>query len=102
MGAAAPSFSAANVASPNANFSVAGTYVLRLTVSDSMLSASDDVQVVANAFEEPLSAEEIVNKFRANARLALPEGHIEMILDSVMRLEHLPSVGPLADLLSPS
>jgi 2-methylcitrate dehydratase PrpD len=52
-------------------------------------------------FEEPLPAEEIVNKFRANARLALPESRIDVILDSVMRLEQLPSVAPLADLLSP-
>jgi len=32
-----------------ASFSAAGTYVLRLTASDSLLSASDDMQVVVNA-----------------------------------------------------
>ena len=33
----------------NASFSAAGTYVLRLTASDSVLSASDTVTVIVNA-----------------------------------------------------
>jgi 2-methylcitrate dehydratase PrpD len=52
-------------------------------------------------YEEPLSVEELYDKFRANARLALPEDRVEAILDSVLRLEQLPSIGPLSDLLSP-
>jgi len=41
-------FSNATALSTAATFSAAGTYVLRLTVSDGGLSASDDVTVVAN------------------------------------------------------
>lgn len=53
-------------------------------------------------YEDPLPPEEIAEKFRANARLALPASRVEAILDSVKRLEHLSSIGALADLLSPS
>jgi hypothetical protein len=41
-------FNPPNAASTTATFSAAGTYVLRLTASDSALSASDDVTVVVN------------------------------------------------------
>ena len=42
-------FSAPAAAVTNASFSAAGTYVLRLTASDSVLSASDTVTVTVNA-----------------------------------------------------
>ena len=42
-------FSAPAAAVTTASFSAAGTYVLRLTASDSVLSASDDVTVIVNA-----------------------------------------------------
>jgi 2-methylcitrate dehydratase PrpD len=51
-------------------------------------------------YEEPLPPEEIAEKFRANARLALPADRVEAILDSVTRLEQLPSIGILSDLLA--
>jgi 2-methylcitrate dehydratase PrpD len=51
--------------------------------------------------EDPLPPEEIEEKFRANARLALPEEKVERILDSARRLEQLSSIGTLSDLLSP-
>jgi hypothetical protein len=41
-------FSAPNAATTDASFSVAGTYVLRLTASDSALSTSDEVTVTVN------------------------------------------------------
>ena len=41
-------FGNANAASTTASFSVAGTYVLRLTADDSALTASDDVTVTVN------------------------------------------------------
>jgi RHS repeat-associated protein len=41
-------FSQPNQLSTSASFSVAGTYVLRITVSDSALSATDDVQIIVN------------------------------------------------------
>jgi len=44
-GPGAVTFSAPNAAITNASFSSTGTYVLRLTASDSVLSASDDVTV---------------------------------------------------------
>jgi uncharacterized repeat protein (TIGR03806 family) len=42
-------FSTANAAATQVDFSAAGVYVLRCTVSDSALTASDDVQVTATA-----------------------------------------------------
>jgi hypothetical protein len=42
-------FSAPNAATTNASFSVAGTYVLRVTASDSALSTTDDVTVIVNS-----------------------------------------------------
>jgi hypothetical protein len=42
-------FSAPTSPTTTASFSVAGTYVLRLTASDSALSASDDVQILVSA-----------------------------------------------------
>jgi 2-methylcitrate dehydratase PrpD len=51
--------------------------------------------------EDPLPPGEIEEKFRANARLALPEEKVERILDSARRLEQLSSIGTLSDLLSP-
>jgi 2-methylcitrate dehydratase PrpD len=53
-------------------------------------------------YEDPLPPEEIADKFRANARLALPASRVEAILDSVGRLDHLSSIGVLCDLLNPS
>ncbi len=50
-------------------------------------------------FELPLPPEEIEAKFRANARLALPEGQLDLIVESVKRLEQLPSITALTDLL---
>lgn len=47
-GPAAVTFANANQLATTATFTVAGTYVLRLTASDSQLSASDDVTVTVN------------------------------------------------------
>jgi 2-methylcitrate dehydratase PrpD len=52
-------------------------------------------------FEDPVPAQEIEEKFRANARLALSGERVEALLDSVKRLEQLASIGTLSDLLSP-
>jgi 2-methylcitrate dehydratase PrpD len=51
-------------------------------------------------FESPLPPEEIEAKFRANARLALSEGQLDLIVESVKTLEQLPSITALTDLLS--
>jgi 2-methylcitrate dehydratase PrpD len=51
--------------------------------------------------ESPLPPEEIEEKFRANARLALAEGQLDLIIDSVKRLDELPTITSLSDLLSP-
>ncbi len=45
---ASVNFSSPNSASTNASFSVAGSYTIRLTVSDSQLSTSDDLLVTVN------------------------------------------------------
>ena len=52
--------------------------------------------------ESPLPPEEIEAKFRANARLALSEGQLDLIVKSVKTLEQLPSITTLSDLLSPT
>ena len=49
--------------------------------------------------ETPLPPEEIEAKFRANARLALPEGQLDLIVKSVKTLEQLPSITTLTDQL---
>jgi len=53
-------------------------------------------------YEDPLPPEEIAKKFRANARLALDPGRVEAIVDSMGRLEQLPCISTLCDLLSPA
>jgi 2-methylcitrate dehydratase PrpD len=53
-------------------------------------------------FESPLPPEEIEAKFRANARLALSEGKLDLIVESVKRLEQLSSITALSDLLIPT
>jgi RHS repeat-associated protein len=49
-------FADPSAAATSASFSVAGGYVLRLTASDSQLSASDDVIVTVNAQNQPPTA----------------------------------------------
>ena len=51
-------------------------------------------------FESPLPPEEIEAKFHANARLALSEGHLDLIVKSVKTLEQLPSITILTDQLA--
>ena len=52
-------------------------------------------------FEDPLPPGEIEEKFRANAKLALPMERVEAALDAVKRLEQLSSVSILTELLIP-
>jgi 2-methylcitrate dehydratase PrpD len=52
--------------------------------------------------ESPLPPEEIEEKFRANARLALSEAQLDLVVESVKRLEQLSSITALSDLLSPT
>jgi len=51
--------------------------------------------------EEPLPPEEILEKFRANASLALPAQKVTGIIDAVTHLETLAAITPLSDLLWP-
>jgi 2-methylcitrate dehydratase PrpD len=52
--------------------------------------------------EEPLPREEIEDKFRANARLALADLRVERIIDAVRQIERLSSITSLANLLVPA
>ncbi len=52
-------------------------------------------------FESPLPPEEIEDKFRANARLALPAAKVDELLDMIRQLEQLPSITGLTQLLNP-
>jgi 2-methylcitrate dehydratase PrpD len=52
-------------------------------------------------FEDPLPPREIEEKFRANARLALPAGKVDEIVQLIGRLEEIPSIGILTENLIP-
>jgi 2-methylcitrate dehydratase PrpD len=52
--------------------------------------------------ESPLPPEEIEAKFRVNARLALSEEQLDLIVESVKTMEQLASITTLSDLLSPT
>jgi RHS repeat-associated protein len=62
-------FADSHQAVTNAAFSTAGTYVLRLTASDSLLSASDDVVITVNPANQP----PIVN---AGPDLSIPDNQV--------------------------
>jgi 2-methylcitrate dehydratase PrpD len=52
-------------------------------------------------YEDPLPAEEIEAKFRANARLALAEDDVEAIIQLVEQLEELPAISRLTERFIP-
>jgi 2-methylcitrate dehydratase PrpD len=52
-------------------------------------------------FEDPLPPQEVEEKFRANARLALPASKVDGIVDTVNRLEQLPRISILTEKLIP-
>lgn len=68
---------------------------------------SDDTIVEENqlhprgGFEDPLPPREIEEKFRANARLALPEVKVNEIVQMVDRLEQLPLISVLTEKMIP-
>jgi len=51
--------------------------------------------------EEPLPPAEIVEKFRANAKMALPGQRVSAIIDAVTQLETLAEITTLSNLLQP-
>jgi 2-methylcitrate dehydratase PrpD len=51
--------------------------------------------------EDPLPPGEIEEKFRANARLALPAANVERTLVKVKQLERLPAIAQLTDQMMP-
>ena len=52
-------------------------------------------------FEDPLLPEEIEAKFRAHASLRLPRDRADQIIETVARLEQMPNITSLTDLLKP-
>jgi 2-methylcitrate dehydratase PrpD len=52
-------------------------------------------------FEDPLPPEEIEDKFRGNAKLALPASAVDEIVRMVNRLEQMPAIATLTDKLIP-
>jgi 2-methylcitrate dehydratase PrpD len=52
-------------------------------------------------FEDPFPPEEIESKFRANAQLRLPPARAEEIVAAVRRLEELPKITSITELLKP-
>jgi len=65
-------FGNATALNSTANFSAAGTYTLRLTASDSLLSTSDDVVIVVNA-PSPSNQAPVVNA-GSDLTITLPSG----------------------------
>src|SRR5678809_1637742 len=65
-------FSNAAALNSTANFSAAGTYTLRLTANDSLLSSSDDVVITVNA-AAPVNQAPVVNA-GPDFTLTLPNG----------------------------
>ncbi|MBI2360650.1 MAG: MmgE/PrpD family protein [Deltaproteobacteria bacterium] len=51
--------------------------------------------------ESPLAPEDLAEKFRANARMAVPGVKVEEIIAAVERLEQLAAISELTNLLSP-
>ncbi len=51
--------------------------------------------------ENPMTQEEVVEKFRGNAKLAISDHAAEQLIDSVFKLETLPDVAKLASLMTP-
>jgi 2-methylcitrate dehydratase PrpD len=71
---------------------------VRITLDDgSVLEANQPHP--RGGLEAPLPAEDIEEKFRANAHLALPEDKVSKIIETVSQLEQLRSIGTLSDLL---
>jgi 2-methylcitrate dehydratase PrpD len=52
-------------------------------------------------FEDPLPPKEVEEKFRANARLALPASKVDEIVVMVNRLEQVPAITMLTEKLTP-
>lgn len=84
-------FANAGAVDTTASFSAAGTYVLRLTASDTALSASDEVQVVVNAAGDTTQTNSIVreywNNIGGNLVSAIPVGTPPSGSDILTRLE---------------
>ncbi|MGH7825548.1 MAG: MmgE/PrpD family protein [Candidatus Binatia bacterium] len=72
---------------------------VRITLDDGSV-VEENQPHPRGGFESPLSAEEIEDKFRANARLALSEDKVIGVIELVRHLEQLPSIATLTELLN--
>jgi 2-methylcitrate dehydratase PrpD len=50
-------------------------------------------------YEDPIAPEEVEAKFRANARLALPERNVEELVKTMRKLETVEAIGSVTSLL---
>jgi 2-methylcitrate dehydratase PrpD len=73
---------------------------VKVTMSDGT-SFEENQLHPRGGFEDPLPPEEIQEKFRANARLALPANRLDEIVKLVDRLEVIPSIALLTEKLIP-
>jgi 2-methylcitrate dehydratase PrpD len=69
-------------------------------LADGSVLEADQAQP-RGGFEDPLPPEEIQAKFRANASLRLPPDRADQIIEVVARLEEMPTITSLSDLLKP-
>src|SRR2546425_3982740 len=96
------SFSNASALNSTATFSASGAYVLRLTVSDGALAASDDVAVTVNPAPAQLAAEEKIDpalrdRMQANPQALLPVA--QRRVDLLRSEEHTSELQSLAYLV---
>src|SRR5439155_13107459 len=75
------SFSNASALISTATFSASGPYVLRLTVSDGALAASDDVAVTVNPAPAPLAVEEKIDPALRALMQANPSALLPVIVE---------------------
>jgi 2-methylcitrate dehydratase PrpD len=71
---------------------------VRITLDDGSV-VEENQPHPRGGLESPLAPAEMEEKFRANARLALPEHKVSKIIETVNQLEQLPSIRTLSDLL---
>jgi 2-methylcitrate dehydratase PrpD len=72
---------------------------VRITLDDGTVLEENQAHP-RGGLEWPLPPDEIEDKFRANAKMALPEKTVERIIATVRQLEELPKIEELSSLLS--
>ena len=73
---------------------------MKIRLADGSVLEADQAHP-RGGFEDPLPPKEIQAKFRANASLRLSPDRADQIIEVVARLEEMPTITSLSDLLKP-